>query len=93
MNETAFDYLSCDEHAVFTTTEPKWIRKITTLAKNYPDEVTIIHTPEDNQGTLDAYIPKSWLKIGPPKKMILTNEQRLAASERLSQARKKKGVS
>ena len=93
MNETAFDYLSCDTHATFTTTEPKWIRKITALSKTNPNEVQIIYTPEQNNGTLYAHIPKSWLKVSPPKKMSLTEEQRLAAAERLSKNRKKKGGS
>lgn len=93
MNETAFDYLSCDNHATFSTTEPKWIRKITTLSKTNPDEVQIIYTPEQNNGALYAHIPKSWLKVSPPKKMSLTDEQRAAAAERLSKSRKKKGGS
>lgn len=92
MNETAFDYLSCDNHATFSTSEPKWIKKLTTLAKTHPDEVQIIYTPEQNEGMLYAHVPKTWLKVTPPKKMTLTDEQRQAAAERLSNARKKKGT-
>lgn len=90
MNETAFDYLTCDPYGTFSTSEPKWIRKITALSKTHPEEVQITHYPTENNEVLDARIPKSWFKISPPKKMSLTEEQRAAAAERLSKARNKK---
>lgn len=90
--ETAFEYISCDNYGNFSTDEAKWIRKLTALAEQYPSEVQITHTPEENNGTLCAHLPKSWFKITPPRKMTLTDEQREAAKERLIQARQKKGV-
>lgn len=85
--ETAFDYLSCDTHATFFTTEAKWIRKIKSLQQSHPNEITIINESDD--GIL-IHIPKSWMKISPPRKMTLTDEQRLAAGERMKNARKNK---
>lgn len=85
--ETAFDYLSCDNHATFFTTETKWIRKIKSLQQSHPNEITIIN--ESSDGIL-VHIPKSWMKITPPRKMTLTDEQRLAAGERMKNARKNK---
>ena len=85
--ETAFDYLSCDSYASFSTTETKWIRKIKALQQSHPDDIQIIRETED--GIL-VHIPKSWMKISPPRKMTLTDEQRLAAGERMKNARKNK---
>lgn len=93
MAETAFDYITTDTYATFSTDEAKWIRRITALSKTHPDEVKIIYTPEQNHGTLYAHVPKSWMKISPPRKVSFTEEQRLAASERMTKARAaKKGT-
>ena len=85
--ETAFDYLSCDSYASFSTTETKWIRKIKSLQQSHPNDIQILKESED--GIL-VHIPKSWMKITPPRKMTLTDEQRLAAGERMKNARKNK---
>jgi hypothetical protein len=85
--ETSCEYLSCDDHATFYTSEAKWIRKIKALQKEYPNEVTITKEYPDSIG---VHIPKSWFKITPPRKMTLTEEQRAAAAERMSNARKNK---
>ena len=87
--ETSVEYLSCDQHATFYSCEAKWIRKIKSLQTEYPAEITIINESEDS---IMAHIPKSWLKITPPRKMTLSDEQRAAAAERMSNARKKKGT-
>lgn len=86
--ETAVEYVSCDDYATFYSSEIKWIRKIRSLQSSNPDAITIVNDSEDS---IIAHIPKSWLKISPPKKMSLTDEQRKAAKERLAEARKKKG--
>lgn len=86
--ETAFDYLSSDDHATFYTTEAKWMRKIKALQQDYPNDIKIIN--EDDE-TLLVHLPKSWMRIAPPRKMTLTDEQRAAAAERMANARKKKG--
>ena len=91
-NETACDYLSCDKHATFCSSETKWINKILKLAEQYPNEVEIQVLPEDNQGMILAHIPKSWMKISPPRKSNYTEEQRLAIAERLQSARNSKNL-
>lgn len=85
--ETAFDYLSCDAHATFYTSESKWMRKIKSLQQSHPNEITIINESEDG---IMVHIPKSWMKITPPRKMTLTDEQRAAAKQRMENARKNK---
>ena len=88
--ETCIDYISTDNYATFCSSEKKWINKIFKLHKKYPDEVKIIYMPEDNGGMLYAEIPKSWLKISPPRQVNYTNEQKAAMAERLAAAREKK---
>lgn len=88
--KTSVEYLNVDEYATFYSGENRWINKIIKLAQERPDEVQIIDYPENNFGHITAHIPKSWLKISPPKEMNLTEEQRLAAAERMRIARESK---
>lgn len=81
--ETAVGYLDVDNDASFDSNERKWINKILRLKDKYPDEVEIINTPEDNYGSITAHIPKSWMKVSPPKKMNLTEEQKAERAERM----------
>ena len=90
--ETSFDYLGADTHATFCSSETKYINKILKLKESYPDDVTIQAYPEKNHGMIVALIPKSWLKVAPPRKREMTEEQRAAAAERLSAARAKRNV-
>lgn len=89
IKETCVDYLDVDNHAVFSSAERKWINKILKLKESHPDEVTIRHYPDKNDGIIIADIPKSWLKISPPRQVNYTDEQRAAIAERMASARKK----
>lgn len=84
--ETAIEYLD-DKVAWFTTDEVKWKRRLDEWALQYPDEVKIRTRPENNDGCMVANIPASWLRVRPPIKRNLTEEQRMAMSERLKKAR------
>jgi hypothetical protein len=87
IKETSVEYLACDQHATFYSSEAKWIRKMHELQSEYPEEVTITHQSQDY---ILVHIPKTWLKIKPPRKMTLTDDQRQAAAQRLYEARKAK---
>ena len=87
--ETCVEYLDVDAHATFCSAERKWINKIIKLKESYPDEVDVRKYPEDNDGNILAHIPKSWLKISPPRQSTYTEEQRAAIAERLQSARSK----
>lgn len=86
--ETVVGYLNVDNYASFDSNETKWINKILKLKEQYPDDVKIIHMPDDNDGSLCAHIPKSWLKVSPPKKMNLTEEQKALRAERMRSLKK-----
>ena len=88
--ETCMEYLDVDSYATFCSSERKWINKIYKLHEKYPDEVAIIEAPEDNDGMIVAHVPKLWMKVSPPKKMNLTEEQKAAMAERMRNVRNNK---
>lgn len=85
--ETSIEYLTCDQHAAFYSSEAKWIRKIKQLQQSYPDQISIINESTDS---ILVHLPKSWLKIKPPQKRNFTEEQREALKQRMLNARKEK---
>lgn len=85
--ETAWDWYSDDKMATMCSNEATWIRKLTTLAEQYPDDVVIEKMPENNGGTIFVRLPKKWFKIKPPTKRSMTDEQREALAERMRNAR------
>lgn len=89
MKETCIEYIDEDKIATFYSAERKWINKILRLAEDRSGEVTILAYPDDNDGAILAHIPKSWMKVSPPAKRTMTDDQRAAAAERLRLAREK----
>lgn len=86
--ETAMGCLTEDEgRAWFSSDEKKWKKRIMKLAEEYPEQVKITVYPEDNDGCINAWIPAKWIRVKPPVKRNLTDEQRMAMSERLKKAR------
>lgn len=84
--ETSICYTDRDV-AYISTDERRWIKKLLALHEDRPDEVTIDNRPEENDGCLCCRVPVSWIKIGPPRRVELTEEQRQAASERMKALR------
>lgn len=91
LKETTIDHLDAADYAVITSTERKWITKVLKLKEKYPDEVEILFYPEDNHGVILAHVPKTWMKVSPPRKVTLTEEQKAARAAALVEARKKRG--
>ena len=90
LKETGLNFTSDENCATFFSSERKWINKLLNLSSQYPDDVKIIHYPEDNHGMFVAHIPKTYFKISPPRKREMTDEQREAAALRLANARAKR---
>lgn len=86
--ETSIDYLTCDNHAVFYSGETKWINKMRRYAEQYPNEVRI---QQDNDWGLIAHVPRNWMKVAPPRKVNLTEEQRRQRAARLAASRSNNG--
>ena len=85
--ETAWDWYSDEKTATMCSSEAVWIRKLTTLAEQYQDDVVIQKAPEDNGGVILVKLPKKWFKIKPPTKRTLTDEQREELAERMRNVR------
>lgn len=77
--ETCFNYCyergDNDNIGWFSSDEQKWINRIRKLKEQYPDDVIIRVEPETNDGCIYCKVPQSWLKISPPRKLELTDEQ------------------
>lgn len=91
--ETACGYLSEDHVLWVSSDDPKWKGRLLKLAEEYPDDVTIVRRPEDNDGCIYLKCPSTWLRIAPPKKVNLSDEQRAAFGERMKKIRKEKSES
>lgn len=89
--ETVCNYT--DKTMFVSSDQQKIINRVRKLAEQYPDQVTIRNHPEQNDGCIYATMPAEWLKLSPPIKREMTDEQRLAASERMKElAQKRKNI-
>lgn len=85
--ETVFNYCGVGGDGYFSSTEGKFIRRVMQLKEQYPNQVDIISKPEENGGCVYVKMPRSWLKIAPPRKIELSDEEVAKRRERLIQAR------
>ena len=89
MYETSIDRLQGDDFCTVFTAERKFINRLKELAQDYPIDVTIQYINED--GSIGAKVPSNWFRfVKPPTKRSMTDEQRIAASERMKKARESK---
>lgn len=79
--ENTIEWLRDDDRATLSLSQRRVISKIEKYAKQYPDECEI--TARNNDGSICAHVPVSWIKISPKKKKQLTDEQRTAIGQRL----------
>ena len=88
IQENAIEWYSGDNDVCVSFTQKKYINKIQRYAKTHSD-VMIDAVNED--GSICAHIPLSWIKISPPKKgREFTDEEKAATAERLREARRNK---
>lgn len=87
--ETCFNCLTSDDYCSIYTTE-RWCKtKILEWRKTRPNEVWDFKELDD--GGVTCKVPKSWMmKISPKSTRTLTEEQKLAAGERMKNAREKR---
>jgi hypothetical protein len=84
--ETCFN--NCDkDSAFFSSDEQRWINKIRKLLEEHPDEMRLIASPETNDGCIYVELPARWLKIKPPTKRELSEEEKDVLRERLARLR------
>ena len=86
MQGNMFNY--CDDNRVFfSSDERKWINRIRKLYEEHPDEMRMIAEPETNDGCIYVELPASWLKVQPPRKVEMTEEEKDVLRERLARMR------
>lgn len=71
------------EYGFFSSDERRWHTRIHRLKEQFPDEVTILAEPEENDGCIYAKVPYDWLKIGPKRRVNLTDEEKAILAEKL----------
>lgn len=85
MTETAIYYSNGDTCAWMSTDERRWVNWARRMAESHPNEVII--KSEDRDGTVVVGIPISWIKVSPPRKCNLTDEQRQERAQMLQKHR------
>ena len=89
LKETAITRLDDENFCMVYSCEPKYMKELKELKKKYPNEVLIMH--DYGKDGIEAQVPAKWFKfVKPPIKKILTDEQKLAAAERMAKAREAK---
>ena len=87
--DNCMEWLTGDKFGVVTFSQKKWVNKLLKYAEEYPEDVEIIS--QNSDGSVYAFVPISWFKFSPPRKgREMTEEEKVAAAERLREARKKK---
>jgi hypothetical protein len=83
-NENVIEFLTNQQTMTVTFSQGRFIGKVKKLAERYPDEVKIV--TENKDGSIVAHMPVSYLMLSNRKKE-LTDEERIAMTERLNKAR------
>ena len=86
-NENMIEFLDNNKEATVTLHDMRLKNRVMRLAEEYPDEVTIKVMPEQNHGYLVAHVPKKCVKISPPIKREMTEEQKQAKREFMTKLR------
>ena len=89
-NENVIEFLTNQQTITCTFSARKWINKIKKLHESHPDEV---HYVENTDGSICAHIPYKYLKISPPRKVQLSDEQKVERAKRLMMAREQRASS
>lgn len=85
MAETVFEHLDGKDTWTVSTDERTWKNRLAKLAEQNPAEVECVAVNRD--GSVMYHVPSRWVKLSPPRKVNMTDEQRAALAERLKSAR------
>lgn len=83
--ENAVEFLTGDKTVTVSFTAQKYVNKMKKLHEKHSDKFEAYEINPD--GSLYARIPLKWLKISIPRTNNMNEEQRIAAAERLRNAR------
>lgn len=86
--EFAIEWIKGDVTA--TVTAPSGTKIANSMKRQYkkrPEDVT--EFVENKDGSICCHVPVNWIKVSPPRKVVLTDEERQKISERLQAGRGK----
>lgn len=87
--DNCFEWYTGEKRVSVTFSQRKYVNKLKKYAEKYPDEIEIVK--ENQDGSIFAHIPISWVKFSPPRQgREFTDEERAEAAERMRKAREKK---
>ena len=88
VNECVIEFVRGDKTASVTAASSTRLNsKIKKLAEQYPEEVQILAVNDD--GSVFAHIPVRFIKVGAPRKVEMSDEQKAELAERFRLAREK----
>lgn len=88
VNECVIEFVRGDKTASVTAASSTRLNgRIKKLAEQFPEEVQILSTNED--GSIFAHIPVRFIKVGAPRKVEMTDEQKAELAERFRQTRER----
>lgn len=80
--ENNIEFLTGQKRITVTFSARKWVNKIKTYSKSHPTEIDYV---ENEDGSICGHIPIKWLKISPPRQVILSEEQKKERAARMRQ--------
>jgi hypothetical protein len=90
MAETVFEHLDGNKTFTVSTDERTWKNRLVKLAEQNPAEVECVAVNRD--GSVMYHVPASWVRLRPPVKRNLTDEQRAALADRIKSVRESMGI-
>lgn len=87
-NETVFEIEGSRDHWTICTGQTIWKNRLARLARENPGDVEKLI--ENLDGSVVYYVPKAWVKISPPRKLNMSDEQKAASADRLRRYRESK---
>ena len=87
-NETVIETEGNRDEWTVCTGQMVWKNRLAKLAKENPDDVEHLITNLD--GSVVYHVPKAWVKISPPRKVTMSDEQKAISAERLRKYRESK---
>lgn len=79
LKENVIEWIKDEDAASLTLTQNRHKTRIEYLAKKYPKDCKILN--RNNDGSIFAHVPLSWIKINPPRN--LSNEQRKNLADKI----------
>lgn len=87
--ENNIEFLTGQKRITVTFSAKKWVNKIKRYGESHPEDIDYV---ENEDGSICGHIPIKWLKISPPRQVILSEDQKAERASRMRQiaARRKK---